>query len=303
MQQFALVLVIPLLVGLALGWRAPGMAGHLAAALVHWGIPLSLLGLLLRSGLGPELLLSGLAAALISAIGLLAICLLPPLRAAVPQAGLRLGAVVGNTGYFGISMALALLPQAALGACISYDLVGTMITWSVGPLLLAGQAPQPRQLLTMLASSPVVHGVVLALLIQATPWKEPAAALLWLPARAVLLLAQAVVGMRLGAMLRRRSGDGLPPDDRAPMLTALGFKLLLLPLVALAVAPLLGLSGLTRTAVVLQAATPTAVSALLLAEAAGRDQDRTALLVFWSTILALLAIPAWWWLLGQGLPT
>jgi predicted permease len=301
MLRFALDLVSPLLVGLVLGWQAPRLPALLASSLVRWGIPLSLMGLLLRSGLGGDLLITGLAAALINSSALVAICLLPPLRAAVPQAALRLGAVVGNTGYFGIPVALALLPHAALGHSITYDLVGTLITWSVGPPLLAGQAPHPRRLLALLAGSPAVRGIGLALLIQATPWRTPLGALLWLPARGVLLLALAVVGMRLGSMLRTPGGGiGLGGrDGGSALVAALGYKLLVLPLLALAVAALLGLPSLIREAVVLQAATPTAVSALLLAEAAGRDQDRTALLVLWSTGLALAAVPAWWWLLGQ----
>jgi hypothetical protein len=41
------------------------------------------------------------------------------------------------------------------------------------------------------------------------------------------------------------------------------------------------------------------VSALLLAEAAGRDADRTAHLVLVTTLLALVTVPLWWGLLAQ----
>jgi predicted permease len=50
-----------------------------------------------------------------------------------------------------------------------------------------------------------------------------------------------------------------------------------------------------RHAVVLQAAAPTAISVLLIAEASGMHQDRTAHLVLWSTLLALVSVPFWWW--------
>ena len=65
------------------------------------------------------------------------------------------------------------------------------------------------------------------------------------------------------------------------------------------VGELLRLPELVRHAVVLQAAAPTAISALLIAEAAGRHQERTAHLVLWSTLLALLSVPLWWWYLSQ----
>jgi predicted permease len=54
-----------------------------------------------------------------------------------------------------------------------------------------------------------------------------------------------------------------------------------------------------RHAVVLQAAAPTAISVLLIAEASGMHQDRTAHLVLWSTLLALGTVPLWWWWVGR----
>lgn len=302
MLRFTLDLLPSLLAGLALGWRFPALPSRLAGPLVHWGIPLTLVGLLLRSGLGGELLATGWAAALITGLALLAVCLLGPLRRALAQPALRLGAVIGNTGYFGIPVALALLPPRALGHSITYDLVGTLITWSVGPLLIEGRAPKAQQLLTFLTGSPAVRGLALALAIHATPWSAAVAGLLWLPARAVLLLALATVGMRLGVMLRSPAGAAIATGEAGSLTTALAFKLLLLPLLALGVTPLFGLDPLIRLAVVLQAAAPTAVSALLLAEAAGRDQARTAHLVLWSTALALATVPGWWWLVGRGSP-
>lgn len=302
MLRFTLDLLPPLLVGLGLGWRFPALPSRLARPLVRIGIPLSLVGLLLRSGLGADLLLAAVATVLIHGLGLMAVCRWQPLRRALPHASLRLGAVLGNTGYFGIPAALALLPQATLGHSITYDLVGTLITWSVGPPLLAGKAPAPGRLLAFLAGSPGVHGLLIALVLHASPLAALLADRLWLPARAVLLLALAVVGMRLGVMLRRPAGPRLAPGETAVLAAALGFKLLMLPLLALAVAALLGLPAPVRAAVVLQAGAPTAVSALLLAEAAGSQQERMAHLVFWSTALALLSVPLWGWLLQRGLP-
>ncbi|MFM7267421.1 MAG: AEC family transporter [Cyanobium sp.] len=301
MLRFALNLLPPLLVGLGLGWRFPGLPSRLARPLVRLGIPVSLVGLLLRSGLGANLLLAAVATALIHALALLAVCRWQPLCRALPHPSLRLGAVLGNTGYFGIPAALALLPHASLGHSITYDLVGTLITWSVGPPLLAGKAPAPGRLLAFLAGSPGVHGLIIAVVLHASPLAGLLADQLWLPARGVLLLALAVVGMRLGVMLRLPSGLRPAPGETAVLAAALSFKLLILPLLALAVAVLLGLPAPVRAAVVLQAGAPTAVSALLLAEAAGSQQERMAHLVFVSTALALLSVPLWGWLL-QGLP-
>jgi predicted permease len=261
---------------------------------VTWGIPITLVGLLLRSGLGGDLLVAGAAAGLINGIGLLLLGV-APLRRALANGGLQLGAVVGNTGYFGIPVALALLPPQALGYSITYDLVGTLITWSVGPLLIGGLAITPAKLLAIFLDSPALKGLTIALAIHISPWGDAVAGLLWIPSRLVLLLALTVVGMRLGVMLRRPEGAAIRTGEGGPLATALAFKLLLLPLLALVVGQLLRLPELVRHAVVLQAAAPTAISVLLIAEAAGIHQDRTAHLVLWSTLLALGTVPLWWW--------
>jgi len=284
--RFAYELIPALLLGLLLGYRFPALPTRLAAPLVAWGIPITLVGLLLRSGLGGGLLFAGAAAALINGIGFLLLLGVAPLRRALANGGLQLGAVVGNTGYFGIPVALALLPPQALGYSITYDLVGTLITWSVGPLLIGGMAITPAKLLAIFLGSPALKGLAIALAIHLTPWGDAVAGLLWIPSRLVLLLALTVVGMRLGVMLRRPEGAAIRAGEKGPLATALAFKLL---------GQLLRLPELVRHAVVLQAAAPTAISVLLIAEASGMHQDRTAHLVLWSTLLALVSVPFWWW--------
>ena len=297
MLRFASELIPALLVGLLLGLRFPQLPSRLAPSLVRWGVPFSLVGLLLRSGMGRELVVAGVMAALVNAAGLLLLLGWAPLRRSIPHGGLQLGAVVGNTGYFGIPVAVALLPPSSLGFSISYDLVGTLITWSVGPLLVQGLAFDARRAVAVLWGSPACKGLAIALLLHLTPWGSELGRWLWWPSQLLLLLALSVVGMRLGVSL----GQGVPlaRGEGRPLGCALGFKLLAMPLLMLALTRLVPLPLTVRDALVLQAAAPTAVSALLLAEAAGRDADRTAHLVLVTTLLALVTVPLWWGLLAQ----
>lgn len=294
-MAFLLELVPALLLGLLLERRWPGLAEVLAPPLVRWGVPFSLMGLLLRSGLRwqyAEML--GLALVVVSA-GLVLVHALPR---QFPGPVERLGAVVGNTAYFGIPAALALLPPAAVGYAISYDLAATLFTWTLGPLLMAGRRLAWRPLLQALVSSPASQGLLGAVLVQLTPWQAPLAAWLWWPARAVVWLSLMVLGLRMAAVLGS-------PLDRS-LWPSLATKLLLFPTAVLAVALLLRLPPLLLAPLVLQAAAPTAVSVLLLSEAAeasmpvgpGRPMvQRPAALVLWSTLVALLTVPIWAWLL------
>jgi malate permease and related proteins len=155
--------------------------------------------------------------------------------------------------------------------------------------------------LPALLANPACQGLLGALLIQATPWQEPLAAWLWWPARTVMGLSLVVLGLRIGPLLGRVLPWHLWP--------ALLCKLLLLPLVALLLASALQLPPLLRSALVLQAAAPTAISVLLLSEAApvavtadelsSGSARSAAALVLWSTLVALLSVPLWSWLLSS----
>lgn len=305
MLRFATELLPCLLLGLSLGRWRPGLPARLAPPLVHWGVPISMVGLLLRAGLHRDLALAAGLAALASGSGLLLIRLLPPLRQRLGAGTLQLGSVMGNTAYWGLPAALALLPPAALAHAISYDLVGTLVTWSVGPLLVEGIPARPRELLAAALASPASRGLLLVLLVELTPWHQSLAALLWWPARGVLLLALTLVGMRLGVLL----GEGQPgqagnASAGLALALAMAIKLLLLPGLLLLVTSLLPLPELVGDAVVLQAAAPTAISVLLIGEAAevrGRRGEAApaAALVLWSTLAALVTVPLWGLLLAR----
>ena len=292
-MAFVLELVPPLLLGLLLARRWPELARQLAPPLVRWGVPVSLIGLLLRSGLHAEVAQMGLLALVAVGGGLLLLHLGGPtgrLRRWLPSPAERMGAVVGNTAYFGIPATLALLPPEALSYAISYDLAGTLITWTFGPALLSGGRFGLQPLLSALLISPASQGLLGAALLQLTPWDGLLAAWLWWPARAVVWLSLVVLGLRIAPVLGRPLPLGV--------LVGLVTKLVLFPLAVLLLALLLRLPPVLLAPLVLQAAAPTAVAVLLLAEQGGADPQRPAALVLWSTLVALLSVPLWAWLLA-----
>ena len=281
-----------LLVGLWLGRRWPSLPARLAGPLLGWGMPLSLVALLLRAGLRPTEATTALLTAVLCGGGLVLSCRWPWLRRQLQHPSLQLGAVVGNTAYFGLPVAIALLPPTALAVSISYDLVGTLITWGLGPRLLGQPAPGWRGLL----SNPVLRALALALPLGLSPWGPAIGSALWWPARLVLWMLLLLVGMRLGTLLRSLRAE--PPPSRRPLAAALLLKLGLLPAVALLLGWSLGLGPAPLAALVLQAAAPTAMSVVLLAEHGdGRETIPAARLVLWSTLLALVSVPLWWGLL------
>lgn len=288
MVRLPLELLPCLLLGVVLGVGWPGLSRVLAPALIRWGIPVSLAALLLRSPLSFTLLRVGLLGLLVPVLSLLLVSL-PPLRRRLQSSVLLLGAALGNTGYWGLPVALALLPPQALAAVITYDMAGTFVTWSLGPVLLRGGWGGRDKLLHILLTSPAVQGFALSTLMGQTPWRGIFAQLLWWPARLVFWVALTLVGMRLGVSMKERTvvfSNGVP--------WALAFKLLVVPVIVWLLAILLRLPPLDRTALVLQGAAPTALSVLLLAEAEQEAVPLASTVVLVSTFAAMVTVPFWW---------
>ena len=271
----------------------------MALPLVRFGVPVSLMGLLLHGGLNGSLF--GMALLAVAAIALMLIILrwLSPGIAALRRPDLQLASCIGNTAYFGIPATLALLPAEALPVSIGYDLGATLLIWGLGPLWLTRDSPAEttrerwRDLLGHLSSSPATRGLLGALIVKASPWHEPIRDALWLPSRAVIVLALVVVGMRLGDIAARKLKTPAV-DLSAPLIC----KLVLFPALMLLISLAFPLPGYARQALVLQAAAPTAISVLLIAESEQLNASRTAQLILISTLAALFSVPIWGLLLS-----
>jgi len=295
--------------GLWIGWLKPGWTRPVAMPLVRFGVPISLMGLLLKGGIHWSMAMNALIAALAIGLWMLGLQRLPHEAKPVDSPALQIGCAVGNTAYFGIPVALALLPSQALPISIGYDLGATLLAWSLGPFWLKQEAGGWRELMGHVMSSPATRGLLAALIVKATPWSNAIASALWLPSRMVIVLALVVVGMRLGSIQSARANATQPATQLAnrsnnqQLHAALACKLLLFPAWVWLLCTLLSLEPLTCQALVLQGAAPASISMLLMAEQAGRDAEQAASLLLRSTLLALVSVPLWWLVLMQTLGT
>ena len=286
-----------LLIGYLLGRFKENLSLTISRPLINYGIPISLMGILLKSGL--ELPLIESAALALVAIGFLMTILnrLPSVNNLIQNRTLQLGSAFGNTGYFGIPVSLALLPDHALIYSIGFDLGATLVIWSLGPILLT----DPSKVLSSnrywknfikgIFSSPAVKGLIGALIIHSSPWDEQITDLLWIPSRVVIVLALVIVGMRLSWL--RKANLSRIKNQITSIKNALIMKLVGLPVIMLIISSAIRLPSVMREALVLQAAAPTAISILLISQAASRDEKEATSLVVFSTIIALISIPAW----------
>jgi predicted permease len=200
-------------------------------------------------------------------------------------------AIIGNTGYFGLPVTIAVLGRSHLGAATAWD---AMITgpWSfagafaVGAVFGAGrQADRELSRWRRFAlRNPVLWALAAGL--AAAPWISLPAAVID-PAQLALTILLPVGFGVLGVYLAgdtRRSPWRLP--DRS-MMTAIGLRMGAAPaLFALLASATHGVP----TAFYLQAAAPTGINALITSHVHGLDNGYTATVIVWSTLLGLAAI-------------
>jgi hypothetical protein len=295
---FLLAEIIPcLLIGYLLGRFKENLSLTISRPLINYGIPISLMGLLLKSGLEVPLIESAVLALI--AIGFLMTLLnrLPGIKNFIPNRTLQLGSAFGNTGYFGIPVSLALLPNHALIYSIGFDLGTTIVIWSLGPILLTDPSKVLssnkywKNFIKAIFSSPAVKGLIGTLIVNSSPWVEQLTALLWIPSRVVIVLALVIVGMRLSWL--GKANLSRIKIQIISIKNALIMKLVGLPVIMLIISSAIRLPSVMREALVLQSAAPTAISVLLISQAASRDEQEATSLVVLSTVIALISIPIW----------
>ena len=299
---YLLAELIPcLLIGYLLGRFKETLSKTISILLINFGIPISLMGLLLKSGLDMPLIQSAVMALVAISILMTILNCLPVFKHYIPNRTLQLGSGFGNTGYFGIPVSLALLPNNALIYSIGFDLGATLVLWSLGPILLTESSKQFHRnrylsnFLKSIFSSPAIKGLIGAVIIQLSPWNEQIAALLWIPSRIVIVLALVVVGMSLGWL--RDSNISRIKTKIISIKNGLIMKLIGLPIVMLIICSIIRLPSFIQDALVLQAAAPSAISVLLISQAASRNEEEAISLVVFSTICSLITIPAWYLIL------
>jgi len=116
-----------LILGFLLGKKNPKISKYIARPLIRFGIPLSVMGLLLKEGIDINLIKSAFLA--FSSIGFLItlINLIPIFNKRLPNYTLQLAGLIGNTSFLGIPIAIALLPSSTINFTIGFDLGTTLL--------------------------------------------------------------------------------------------------------------------------------------------------------------------------------
>lgn len=289
---FAFLLLL-IVIGRVLAWRRvlpERAADTLNLVVLYVNLPAMVLLYASRLQLGRELVAVALLPWLLLLVAALAVWLLArALRWPRAVTGaLLLTVPLGNTSYLGYPLTRAVLGDAVLPYAVAYDQFGSFLILSTyGVVVLAayghGVRPQPLHILRRVLIFPAFLALLLALAIAPAPLPHWLTGMLQPLAAALLPLVALAIGLQLKLL----------PDREH--LGALGcgllLKMLALPVLALLLAPLLGLHGAAAQAGVLESAMPPMITAAALAAMAGLAPRLAAAMVSYGIVLMLLLLP------------
>ncbi len=312
-------LYLPLIAWISCGWwlgrTLPASIPTQLGKFLFWiGVPLSILAFLRQADLSAAVWMAPVAAWIAIGLGMSLAWLWLKLQQTWPhlpiasgfsklgwlfqssapltpqtQGSFLLAAMVGNTGYLGYPIALAIVGPQYFGWAVFYDTLGsTLGAYGLGVILAAkfgNQATQPIQLLLALLRNPALWSFWIGLgmrnLQLPLMLEQGFSAIAW----TVVALSLLLLGMRLGQL------HGRQQLHQATI--SLIIKMMIVPLLLGLSLPYLGIISFPQLAIVLQAGMPPAFATLVIAEAYDLDRNLTVTTLALGSLLLLFALPIW----------
>ena len=197
-----------------------------------------------------------------------------------------------NSGNFGLSVVLFSFGEAGLELASVFFVATSLTTHTLAAFFASRSNGGGTKALLQVLRLPAPYAFALALIIRAMGWGVPE--ILDKPISLIASSAVPILLMMLGLQLSQTKLAGRHKD------VAIGvfMRLVVGALVAIGLAPLLGLQGLARQVAIVEASTPTAVSSGLMAIEFDADADFVASVIFASTLLSGLTLTILIYFLG-----
>ena len=299
--ELYLRLVGLILIGFILGRKLPGSASIYIGQFLYWvGVPIGIIGFLLQTDLSGQIWIAPIIAHLAIFMGALLAWLGIQVQAnfttSVPpratQGSLILAAMVGNTGYLGFPITLAMVGKEYFAWALFYDMLGSLFgAYGLGVVLAAkfGNNIQNRiQVAKVIFINPALWSFGFGLLLRQVPLPESVVFLLEKLAWSTVAISLMLIGMRLSQL---NSWTKLPQAG-----SSIFFKMVLVPLILGSTLSLFGVTGKAAQVIVLQMAMPPALATLVIAETFDLDRDLAVTALAMGMIVLLFTLPVWLWL-------
>jgi malate permease and related proteins len=218
------------------------------------------------------------------------------------QGSFVISSMLGNTGFVGLAIAASILNPENLGLAAFFTVMhNAMGLYGMGVLVAhhfgkkeESDATEIRPWWTSLLAVvkvPSLWAFLLGASTQSIPFSEMTEASLRQSIWVVIPCGFLLMGMRLSQLKSLRSlACGLVPA---------AIKVVLMPTIIALATPLVGIVGEPRLALVLMAGTPTALTALVLAEEYNLDRELIASSIAISMLALIPLVPLWLMLLNH----
>lgn len=201
-----------------------------------------------------------------------------------------LASMLGNSGNFGIPLVTLAFGEEAAAVQVYVLVTMNISTFTVGVFLANSNAADGwRSHLNALKATlrqPSLYALAAAAVCKAFDLPVQKVGWLWEP---VDMIAAALVGfalLTLGVQLSQTT----PAPMRAPLISALGIRLLLAPVLAWVFTLFVPLPPAAQMVLILAAGAPVAVNSALLAHEFGGDRRFATASVFYSTLLSMVTV-------------
>jgi predicted permease len=187
--------------------------------------------------------------------------------------------IFGNTGNLGLPLALFAFGEVGLGYAVVVFAVMAMLSFTIGIWMVAGAGSFKR-----VVQEPLVGATLLGTVFLWQGWETPA-----FLTNAIELIGQMAIPMMLitlGVAVARLETKAM---TQAVVLSVV--KVIICVAAGWGAATWFGLDPIAAGVLIVQVATPVAVTSYLLAEKYGADAQPVAGLVVASTLLSVLALP------------
>lgn len=189
-----------------------------------------------------------------------------------------------NSGNYGITLNFLRYGEAGMATAVVYYIVSTLLLYSLGVLLASMGTLSLREALSRMIRLPAIYAAALAVVIYALGINlpDPLMSAIDLTGSAAIPVMILMLGMQMAGMRRGESTRLLWPG--------VGVRLLAGPLVAVGVAAVLGMQGLSRSTSIIEASMPAAVFTIVLAQEFGLPVTAVAPTVVVGTLLSPLTV-------------
>ena len=198
---------------------------------------------------------------------------------------LRFGAVFSNCGYMSIPLQQALLGDEGVFYSSSYIAIFNVFVWSYGILIMSGDKKTltPKKLILNPGMISIIIGLIIFLFSIPVPKiiSEPISYIAALNTP----LPMIIIGFHLAG------SNLLSGLKNIKYLLAIGYKLILLPALALVIMYLCEVRGVMLVSSVISCSAPTAAITTMFSSKFGVDTSLSVNMVSLSTVLSLITMP------------